>query len=60
MNLKNNEYFTYSNLRVMEIINKLNNINHEFNIANDVEIINIALVLFSMICNTQTQNLKEN
>lgn len=49
MNLKNKECFTYANLRIMEIKRKLLEINKGIN-PNDIEVINVALVVFSIIC----------
>lgn len=49
MNLQNNECFTYANLRIMEIKRKLLDINKDIK-PNDVEVINVALVVFSIIC----------
>ena len=50
MDLENDKRFTYANLRIMEIKNKLSEINSEFNIFDDIEVINVALVLFSILC----------
>ena len=50
MDLENDKRYTYANLRVMDIKNKLYNISDDFNIFDDIEIINVALVLFSFIC----------
>ena len=54
MNL-DNERFTYANLRIMEIKRKLLDINKEIK-PNDIEVINIALVRFSIICDTHANN----
>lgn len=50
MDLENDKRFTYANLRVMDIKNKLYNISDDFNLFDDIEIINVALVLFSILC----------
>ena len=49
MNLKNNESLTYANLRIMEIKRKLTEINKDIK-PNDTEVINVALVVFSILC----------
>lgn len=36
----------------MEIKNQLYKISDEFNLFDDIEIINVALVLFSILCDT--------
>lgn len=52
MDLENDKRFTYANLRVMDIKNKLYNISDEFNLFDDIEIINVSLVVFSILCDT--------
>lgn len=52
MDLENDKRFTYANLRVMDIKNKLYNISDDFNLFDDIEIINVALVVFSILCDT--------
>ena len=54
MDLENDKRFTYANLRIMEIKNQLYKISDEFNLFDDIEIINVALVLFSILCDVYT------
>lgn len=49
MMLENKDKYTYSNLRIMEIKRKLLEISKEIN-PNDIEVVNVALVVFSIIC----------
>ena len=50
MMLNNGERFTYTNLRLMAINQKLSMINPNMQNLDPLEIINVALVIFSYIC----------
>ena len=50
MMLNNNERFTYTNLRLIGLKHKLFMIDPNMNEPNSLELINLALVVFSYIC----------
>lgn len=54
MMLNKHEGFTYSNLRIMDIRNKLLMLNPELKVPDDIQVINLALVVFSLICDAHT------
>ena len=50
MTLSNDERFTYANMYVMEIKRKLEILNPEMKEPFDIEVVNLALIIFSIIC----------
>ena len=54
MIMSTNERFTYSNMRILEIKSKLFNIDPNMKEPDPLEIINLSLVTFSMVCDAHT------
>ena len=55
MSLQNDERYTYTKLRVMDIKNKFKKLNGKIRESDEIEIINVALVLFSILCDAHTE-----
>ena len=55
MDITDNENLTYANFRIIEIRRKLLEINEEIKV-NDIDIMNVALALFSILCDAHANN----
>lgn len=60
MMLNTSERFTYMNMRVMEIKSKLFQINPTMKEPDAVDILNVALIVFSYICDEHTDKELEH
>ena len=60
MMLNTNERFTYANMRILEIKSKLFQINPHMKEPDALEVINLALVVFSYICDEHIDNELEH
>ena len=55
MMLNTNERFTYTNMRILEIKSKLFQINPNMKDPDALEVINLALVVFCIICDAHVK-----